>query len=164
MSVRKWSQCRGCCAARMHATVVVGCVGESRVNEHLLCCCIISRAVWAADMKKLRRESDMCSITSRGPSLSFMTLITQTGARKEVGPALWVIRVSVCRNNILHSLLLSSQQQASLLVLFTQFDWSVTLGLHRHIVVYDLTRFSSLVKYNGSLERQMGRKRRRQCA
>lgn len=46
----------------------------------------------------------MCSITSRGPSLSFMTVITQTGARKEVGLAFMSDKsVLVCRKNIVHS-------------------------------------------------------------
>lgn len=61
--------------------------GRGKLNEHLLCCCIISIAAWVADMRKLQRRTIListCSITSTGPSLSFMTVMTQMGIRKEV--------------------------------------------------------------------------------
>lgn len=73
------SKCSCCC-----------CVWEKRVkrtsvmflyNQHRR---VGGSSVW--------RESDTCSITSIGPSQSFVAVITQMGVWKEVGLTLWVIR------------------------------------------------------------------------
>lgn len=70
------------------------------------------------------------------------------------GGTLWVIRE--CRSAEKHcsqfAIVITTSSFIGSSV--SQFDWSVSLGLHWHRVMHDLPRFSSLVKYNGSLERQ----------